>query len=470
MPKLDMLRATVVGLAGEIRSGETSAAAVAEAAIAQHDRLDGTLQAYKAWDSERARREAALADGALAAGYDFGAFQGLPVSVKDLYGVRGFPTFAGSPKRLPASWEDEGPVVAALRKEMAVVPGKTHTVEFAFGGLGTNPHWGTPRNPWDASNHRVPGGSSAGAGVSLWEGSCVLALGTDTAGSVRIPSSVTGCVGLKTTAARWSTLGITPLSRTLDTPGVLARSVGDAAMGFAAIDPLTDEDPLGLVASLAGYDLSGLHAGVCDWFFRDCAPGVAEAVEKAVEELSARGLKVSRLALPELDDVIGIFKTGGITAAEFATFINTELPDWKPTLDPNVLSRFERMEAVPAADYISRLWRLRDVSAAVLQRMSAVDFVIGPTVPITPPTVGEVATAEAYHAANMMMLRNTCIANLLGFCALTLPAGKDATGMPVGLQLMAGADQEELLLAAGMACERVLGAPVDRLGLPPLCA
>src|SRR3546814_3919961 len=114
-----------------------------------HDRLDGTLQAYKAWDSERALREAALADSAFAAGYDLGPFQGLPVSVKDLYGVKGFPTFAGSPKRLPASWEAEGPVVAALRSGMAVVPGKTHTVEFAFGGIGPNPHWGTPRNPWE---------------------------------------------------------------------------------------------------------------------------------------------------------------------------------------------------------------------------------------------------------------------------------------------------------------------------------
>ncbi len=465
-----MLRTSAVQLAGDLRSGKTTAAAVAEAAIERHDRLDGTLSAYKVWESDRARREAALADTALAAGYDLGAFQGLPVSVKDLYGVRGFPTFAGSPTRLPASWEEEGPVVTALRRGMAVIPGKTHTVEFAFGGLGTNPHWGTPRNPWDAASHRVPGGSSAGAGVSLWEGSCVLALGTDTAGSVRIPASVTGCVGLKTTAARWSTLGITPLSRTLDTPGVLARSVGDATMGFAAIDPQTDEHPLDLVAALSGYDLSTLRTGVCDWFYRDCSPGVAEAVEQAVQELSGAGLHVSRLDLPELDDVIGIFRTGGITAAEFAAFINTELPDWKATLDPNVRGRFERMEAVPAIDYISRLWRLREVAAKVMARMAPFDFVIGPTVPITPPTVEAVAGAEAYQSANMMALRNTCIANLLGFCAITLPVGKDAAGMPVGIQLMAGPEQEELLLAAGMACERVIGTPVERLGLPPLCA
>src|SRR5690606_30131506 len=188
----DLLRTTVSELAADLRAGRITAASVAEAANERHERLDPKLRAYKVWDSERARREAALADTALASGYDFGPFQGLPVSVKDLFGLRGFPTFAGSPKQLPESWEAEGPVIAALRAGMATMPGKTHTVEFAFGGLGTNPHWGAPHNPWDAERHRVPGGSSAGAGVSLWEGSCMLALGTDTAGSVRIPASMTG--------------------------------------------------------------------------------------------------------------------------------------------------------------------------------------------------------------------------------------------------------------------------------------
>ncbi|MFN4089074.1 MAG: amidase [Alphaproteobacteria bacterium] len=470
MSEPDLLRTTVAELAADLRAGRTTAAAVAEVAIARHERLDGTLGAYKVWDSGRARREAALADAALAAGFDLGPFQGLPVSVKDLFGVHGVPTFAGSPKALPPSWETEGPVVSALRAGLATIAGKTHTVEFAYGGLGTNPHWGTPRNPWDAKHHRAPGGSSAGAGVSLWEGSCVLALGTDTAGSVRIPASLTGNVGLKITAGRWSTQGIVPLSRTLDTPGVLARTMADTALAFAVIDPLTDERPLDLVAALAGHEVSTLRVGVCDWFFQDCSPGVAEAVERAIEELSARGMQVQRIEIPELDDVIGVFRSGGITASEFAAFVNTELPDWKATLDPNVLNRFARMEAVPAVDYVARIWRLRTLAAEVLARMAPFDLVVGPTVPVTAPAIDDVAAPEAYHAANMMALRNTCIANMLGFSALTMPVGLDAAGMPVGLQLMAAPDQEELLLAGGFACERVLGTAAQRLGLPPLCA
>lgn len=466
----DLLRTTVSELAADLRAGRITAASVAEAANERHERLDPKLRAYKVWDSERARREAALADTALASGYDFGPFQGLPVSVKDLFGLRGFPTFAGSPKQLPESWEAEGPVIAALRAGMATMPGKTHTVEFAFGGLGTNPHWGAPHNPWDAERHRVPGGSSAGAGVSLWEGSCMLALGTDTAGSVRIPASMTGTVGLKTTAKRWSTMGISPLSRTLDTPGILTRCVADAALAFAVIDPLTETNPEAFAATLADQDLSGFRAGICDWFFRDCSPGVAETVRRAIGELEARGLKVSTIELPELEEVIGIFRSGGITAAEFAAFINAELPDWKTTLDPNVRGRFERMEAVPAVDYLARLWRLRALSVTVQEKMAPLDFVLAPTVPITPPTVDEIASAEAYQAANMMALRNTCIANLLGLCGLTLPAGLDDARIPVGLQLMASPDQEELLLAAGFACEAVLGNALQRLGPPPLCA
>ncbi|MDH3640320.1 MAG: amidase, partial [Gammaproteobacteria bacterium] len=160
---------------------------------------------------------------------------GVPVSVKDLFGVPGFPTYAGSPARLPAQFEESGPVVQTLQRRGAAITGKTHTVEFAFGGLGFNSHWPVPRNPWDNGAYRVSGGSSAGAGVSLYC-DARLALGTDTAGSVRIPASMTGVVGLKTSYGRWPMSGIVPLCPSLDSTGLLGHTVADVRYAFDVID------------------------------------------------------------------------------------------------------------------------------------------------------------------------------------------------------------------------------------------
>jgi aspartyl-tRNA(Asn)/glutamyl-tRNA(Gln) amidotransferase subunit A len=188
---------SVSTLAAELRSGRITARTLAEAVAERYATLEPRLNAYRSFDADLLRRQAAAADAMLAAGADLGPFQGLPVSVKDLYGLAGFRTWAGTPKPLPEVCEREGPVVGAFRRQGALLAGKTHTVEFAFGGLGTNRHYGAPRNPWDATRHRVSGGSSSGAGVSLWQGTAVLALGSDTTGSVRMPASWTGTVGLR---------------------------------------------------------------------------------------------------------------------------------------------------------------------------------------------------------------------------------------------------------------------------------
>ncbi len=274
MTTLDVETESLENLAAAMRDGGVSASGLADWAVANHDRRTETLQAYKAWEPSRFHAEAAAADAALAAGIDLGPLQGIPVSVKDLYGLSGYPIFAGCSRELPEKWQAEGPVVRALRHQLATVSGKTHTVQFAFGALGTNPYWGTPRNPWDGENHRVPGGSSAGAGVSLIEGSALLAYGSDTGGSVRMPASFTGTVGVKTSKGRWSTAGIVPLSTTLDTAGTLTRTVADAALAFAVIDPQTTEPADAFCRRLGTASLADFHIGVCDWYFADCDPGV----------------------------------------------------------------------------------------------------------------------------------------------------------------------------------------------------
>ncbi|MDH3739338.1 MAG: amidase family protein, partial [Alphaproteobacteria bacterium] len=186
MANVDIETASLETLAGALRDGSTSAMALADWAIDNHDRRGEAFHAYKTWDADKLRTQAIAADAVFAAGIDLGPLQGIPISVKDLIGVSGYPIFAGCPRPLPEKWQTEGPVVAAIRRQLGVISGKSHTVQFAFGGMGFNQHWGAPRNPWDAGEHRSPGGSSSGAGVSLGEGSALLAIGSDTAGSVRI--------------------------------------------------------------------------------------------------------------------------------------------------------------------------------------------------------------------------------------------------------------------------------------------
>lgn len=215
----DSLSKTISEIATAFDERRLTARELIEAATARHERWDKRLSAYSQWSPEPARQAAAAADAAFAAGTRVGSLQGIPVSVKDLFGVAGLPTFAGTPRRLPPAWEQEGPLVATVRRELGAIVGKTHMVEFAFGGTGANHHWGCPTNPWSAEAPRSPGGSSSGAGVSLAEGSALIAFGSDTAGSVRIPACATGHVGLKVTAGRWSADGLVPLSRVFDTPG-----------------------------------------------------------------------------------------------------------------------------------------------------------------------------------------------------------------------------------------------------------
>jgi aspartyl-tRNA(Asn)/glutamyl-tRNA(Gln) amidotransferase subunit A len=466
----DLSTRSIETLYDDLRAGRITAVGIAERVIENYARRHDALGAYKTWDPEAFRAQAEVADAAFAADLDFSALQGIPVSIKDLYGVSGYPTFAGTPRALPEKWETEGPVVSALRRGLATIPGKTHTVEFAFGGVGTNPHWNTPRNPWDAERHRAPGGSSAGAGVSLHTGTAMIAVGSDTAGSVRVPASLTGTVGVKTSMHRWSTAGIVPLSPSLDTAGILARTAADAAIGFAVIDPDVDEHPLTFLTRLRDATLDDFQVGVCDWFFEGSTPGIAEAIHKVIGELTGAGLSAVSFALPELEESHALFQRGGLAAPEFAAFINGEMADFKATLDPNVAARFDRMEAITAIDYLSRRRTLEELSLAVDARLAEVDAILAPTTAITPPDIESVAGGEAYFKANMALLRNTAPVNLLRLCAVTVPLTLDDQKMPVGLQVIARFGDDERALSIACAIEKALGTAQERYGVPPLCA
>src|SRR5580704_14449781 len=292
----DPLSRPLIDIARGLRNRRASSRELVEAAIARHERFGERLHAYSFWAPEQARTVAAAADATFAAGVGAGPLQGLPVSIKDLFAASGYPCFAGSGLRLPADpWERDGPLVATLRRQLGVITGKTHMVEFAFGGTGHNSHHGTPYNPWDAVAHRSVGGSSSGAGVSLLEGSALLAFGSDTAGSVRIPASMTGTVGLKITLGRWSTDGVVPLSHSFDTPGLLARSVTDVAYGFAALDPALG-DAGRFLAKSSTVTLNGIRIGIDDpLFWDDCDPGIVEATKDAVDALAREGAVLRKM-------------------------------------------------------------------------------------------------------------------------------------------------------------------------------
>ena len=448
-----------------LRSGKLRALELAEAACEAYRIREQQDNAYLTWQGETACAIARATDAVIAQGGDTGALMGMTVSIKDIYAVPGLPTYAGSSQRLPASWERPGPVVSALLAQLPSVMGKTHSVEFAFGGLGTNAHWGAPRNPWDSQAHRTPGGSSSGAGVSLVGGTASLALGTDTAGSIRIPASMTGVAGLKTTAGRWSTAQIVPLSTTLDTPGLLARRVDDLAFAFDALDGRLSPRP----ARVPGTpDLADMTFGVPERFFwDDCSPGIAEAVQQAIRQLEAAGARVVGIELPNTDDAYELFQKGGVAAPELAAFLNTELPHMIAGLDPNVADRIRAADDIPAWEYVRRRTVLDRLHGDAVARMNEVDAVLTPTVAITPPTLESLVPEGAYAKANMKALRNTVMANFMGLCGLTLPVGLDAAGMPVGLQILAGPWQDARLLAIGQAIEAKLGSGVDILGDPP---
>ncbi|WP_419937768.1 amidase [Candidatus Palauibacter sp.] len=451
-------------VAEDVRAGRGGARREAEAAIRRHEASD--LNAYIAFDAGALRRQADAIDDAVSRSRDPGPLAGVAVSVKDLYGLEGYALRAGTRRALPA-WS-EGFLVTSLRRMGAMFTGKTHTVEFAFGGVGLNPNTGTPVNPWDPVEHRAPGGSSAGAGVSLWEGSARIALGTDTGGSIRIPASATGVVGFRPTTGRWPTTGVVPLSTSLDTVGLLAHTVEDLRYAFRAIDPSARSEDEPDAPTPEG--VSGLRIGVpASRLWTDADSGIAATVERALQELRAAGADVLELEAPELDEAGERYLSGPIVQPEFVEFLKRELPDWMPLLDPIIGTRLEAAAGVPALEYIAAHQHRRGLSARMHDRLAAerIDLLAAPTLPISPPPLAALARLDAYRKANRAMLSGTCPASMLDMCAISLPAGLDGEGMPAGLQLMGPSGGDLKLLAEAAAIEGVLGTNLDRLGMPP---
>ena len=440
LPLLPDLTATLE----QIRAGHKKASQEVEQALAIAQG-PACRAAFLALDPQGAR--AAAADPALAAG----PLGGLPVSVKDLFDIAGQTTTAGSAvlRGAPPAAADAR-AVARLKAAGAAVLGRTHMSEFAFSGVGTNPHDATPANPVDTQVARIPGGSSSGAAVSVATGAAYIGLGSDTGGSIRIPAALCGLVGFKNTARLTPTDGALPLSTTLDTACAITHSVRDAIL---AHEILAQRRVLRADAPLSAYRLAVPQAVM----FEGIDPTVARAFERALATLRAAGARIEEIPLEPLRELAGMQVNGTFSAAESYAWHRPLIAERAADYDPRVRQRIERGGTMKAWEYLDLVAARRDWIARMARALQGYDAMLSPTVPIVAPAIAELAPAdgrdptqdaardEAFFRINALLLRNPSVVNMLDGCALSLPCHAPGE-LPAGLMLWHGALRDDMIL------------------------
>jgi aspartyl-tRNA(Asn)/glutamyl-tRNA(Gln) amidotransferase subunit A len=451
---------SVAALQRDLAAGKTSSRKLVEEALARiADPAGEGGRAFMKVYAESARADAEHADRLRKAGVQRSAVDGLPVSVKDLFDVAGEVTRAGSKvlADAPAAAAD-APVIARLRAAGAVIIGRSNMVEFAFGAVGTNPHYGTPKNPWDrpragspgaSSGGRVPGGSSSGAAVSVADGMCVMGLGTDTRGSIRQPAALCGVAGFKPTARRVSRQGAFPLSYTLDSIGPLANTIAccaeyDAVIADAPAPPLAELPARGLRLLVA-------RSSALD----DLDAEVAKAFDAALASLSRAGAVVEERKVPAFDRQAEYFRNGGFAAAE-AYAIHRR---WAPRFgdyDQRVAKRVGFGKDIAGWELVE-LALMREAYMKEIGALTApFDAFLIPTAPCVAPSIAEAsASDEAYFRWNGRILRNTGLVNFLDGCAATVPCHRPGEA-PVGLMVSGVAMSDRHVLAVARGVEGVL--------------
>jgi len=399
--------------------------------------------------AEAARAAADASDVRAGRGGSLGPLDGAIISIKDLFDVAGEPTRAGSKilaeEAAPA--KTDAVIVQRLRQAGAVIVAKTNMTEFAFSGIGANPHFGTPGNPRD--RRRVPGGSSAGAPVAVADGMCEIAIGTDTGGSVRIPAALCGLVGFKPSRQRVPTDGAFPLSKTLDSIGPIASSVAVCAKADAI---MAGED----YAPLEPIGLAGLRLGLPEGLLLERLDDiVAPAFKTALARLDAAGLRVSPERLTLLDDWVALNEKGGVIPPEACAVHRDRLRRRGADIDPNVRIRIERGCAMSEADLAEILRERGRLVAAMEARLAGLDALVMPTTTIVAPTIAEVEDPKVFAARNAAVLRNTSMVNFFDLCAISLPL---PASLPVGLTLVARNGQHRRLLRIADAVMQLFAA------------
>ena len=458
MQATDLSGLTIARAAKLLRSREVSPVELTDDYLARITRLNPTVNAYVAVTAERARTDARRAADEIAGGNYRGPLHGVPIALKDLYDTAGIETAGGAKFLRGRVPERDSTAARKLREAGSVLLGKLNTHELAYGVTTNNPHFGATHNPWQLDH--IPGGSSGGSGAAIAAGMAVATLGTDTGGSIRIPASLCGCVGLKPTYGRASKAGVLPLSYLLDHPGPIVRTVEDAAIVLNAIagydpeDPATVPVPVEDYTAALGGGVKGLRIGVLrSYFFERLDDQVRAAVEGAIETLRGLGASVRDVTIPGIQEVIA--SLFGIVLVE-AQAIHAEPLKTRPgDFGPDVGAILS--QPTPPASAVAASLRAKDALTVAMRReLEAVDLLLTPTTPLPAIPIGQetVRYGGAEEPAIAAFVRCTGPFNASGLPALSLPCGFTRAGLPIGLQLVGRPFDEATVLRAGHAYEQ----------------
>ncbi len=440
----------IAAFTSEVRNGALTFEQATQHCLKRIDRLNPRLQAFEHIDHKNALATAAAMDQLLAAGCDLGPLMGIPIAVKDIITVEGMPVTNGSLHPTSHINGDEGSLIKNLRRAGCVILGKTKTVEFALGATGVNEARGTPWNPWDLEEHRIPGGSSSGSAVATAAGMCAFALGTDTGGSIRIPASYNGLFGHKTSMGLWPTDGVFPLSPTLDSIGPLCRSAADAMLIHQHLFKDNDES--------AALSLCGLRLGKpAQVFFDELDEEVQQCFYAVEKRLLEAGAVVTEIELPESEERNAVFPY--IVGSELIATLGVDAFNHaKSKMDSVTAQRAAVGLTTTAEKYIRSVRRHRQLQTVAAQKFSQCDAWIAPTVPMLPMALKEIEDGSLADRA-LLSSRNTQLANLYGLCAVSMPMQHMAAepSLPCGFQIMMPLNQDTCLLQISVELQKILG-------------
>lgn len=392
-----------------------------------------------------------LSDAQRRSGAEMPALAGMPISIKDLFDEAGVVTLAGSKVMIgTAVAKRDSTVVDRLRKAGAIIVGRTNMTEFAYSGLGINPHYGTPKNVFDRASARIPGGSSSGAAISVTDGMAVAAIGTDTGGSVRIPAALNGLVGFKPTARRVPLDGVLPLSFSLDSAGPIAKTVADCVL----LDQILAGESTEILAPVR---LSGLRFAVPKTVVQDdLSSAVGNAFSAALSRLSAAGASIIEVSMSEFAQASAVNPRGVLSSVEAFWWHRQRIKDAADKYDPRIIVRIRPGEAFAAADYIELLHQRARFVGEINAAAAGYDAMLMPTTPEAAPTIAEVVKDDdSYFRFNGRMLRNASIVNLFDGCALSIPCHEPGSA-PVGIMVAGTQNTDRRILVIGLAVEEVV--------------
>jgi aspartyl-tRNA(Asn)/glutamyl-tRNA(Gln) amidotransferase subunit A len=439
-------------LARDLDKGAVTAVALVETALARiQDPAGEGARAFIALDGAAALEQAAFYDHQRKAGRTLPPYAGIPLSVKDLFDLKGQVTRAGSAILVAAApAESDAPAIARLKAQGFIAVGRNNMSEFAYSGVGLNPHYGTPRSPYDRETGRIPGGSSSGSGVAVADGMVPLAIGSDTAGSCRTPAAYNGIVGYKSSTGRVPTAGAYPLSKTLDSIGPLARTVDCCAIADAIMAGDWD-------GNIPAPRHRLRFAMPRDYFDGMIDEAVAAAFERAIAHLGQAGILIEEAAFPELTQLPGINAKGGITAVEGFLFHRGQIAEKGDGYDQRVRRRLELGSLISAPDYVDILATRQKLIRQFNQAMVGFDALIMPTTCNAAPAISALARDEEYVRLNLLSLRNTFTGNFLDCCGISLPMHRE-NEPPTGLMLMAPHGQDQQMFTIAKVVEGMLAS------------